>query len=131
MYNTSKNIRDPRIQSNIPIPERKVRCKEVRSYLQYDKLCNYQKHHNRKRDHNRGNNCSFEIINFQSQLIKGHFGFFVNNEALGTQVLQEISKSEEYGKSEIGKNKNIQTIPKIIIIIYFHHLKYSLLFHNN
>ena len=41
------------------------------------------------------------------EVVGGYINFFVNNEALGTQVLQEISKNEEYGKSEIGKNKNI------------------------
>lgn len=41
------------------------------------------------------------------EVVGGYINFFVNNEALGEQVLQEISKSEEYGKSEIGKNKNI------------------------
>ena len=41
------------------------------------------------------------------EVVGGYINFFVNNEALGEQVLQEISKNEEYGKSEIGKNKNI------------------------
>lgn len=37
----------------------------------------------------------------------GYINFFVNKEILVKQVLQEIAKSEEYGKSEIGKNQNI------------------------
>lgn len=41
------------------------------------------------------------------EVVGGYINFFVNKEALGIQVLQEISKNEEYGKSEIGKNKNI------------------------
>lgn len=41
------------------------------------------------------------------EVVGGYINFFINNEALGEQVLQEVSKNEEYGKSEIGKNKNI------------------------
>ena len=41
------------------------------------------------------------------EVVGGYINFFVNKEALGIQVLQEILKKELYGKSEIGKNKNI------------------------
>ena len=41
------------------------------------------------------------------EVVGGYINFFVNKEALAKQVLQEISKNEEYGKSEIGKDKNI------------------------
>jgi len=41
------------------------------------------------------------------EVVGGYINFFVNNEALGEQVLQEISKNEEYGKADIGNNKNI------------------------
>ena len=41
------------------------------------------------------------------EVVGGYINFFVNKEALGKQVLQEVSQNEEYGKSEIGKNKNI------------------------
>lgn len=41
------------------------------------------------------------------EVVGGYINFFVNKEALVKQVLQEISKNEEFGKSEIGKDKNI------------------------
>ena len=37
----------------------------------------------------------------------GYLNFFINKNLLVDEVLQEISKKEEYGKSEIGKGKNV------------------------
>ena len=37
----------------------------------------------------------------------GYLNFFINKNVLVDEVLQEISKKEEYGKSEIGKGKNV------------------------
>ena len=37
----------------------------------------------------------------------GYLNFFINKKLLVNEVLQEISKTEEYGKSEIGKEKNV------------------------
>ena len=37
----------------------------------------------------------------------GYLNFFINKTILAKEVLEEISKTEQYGKSEIGKEKNI------------------------
>ena len=37
----------------------------------------------------------------------GYLNFFINKSILAKEVLEEISKAEQYGKSEIGKEKNI------------------------
>lgn len=41
------------------------------------------------------------------EVVGGYLNFFINKELLAKEVLKEISESEEYGKSEIGKGKNI------------------------
>ena len=41
------------------------------------------------------------------EVVGGYLNFFINKELLVKEVLKEISESEEYGKSEIGKGKNI------------------------
>ena len=48
----------------------------------------------------------------ESQIVKievvgGYLNFFVNKELLTKEVLEEISKDEQYGKSSIGEGKNI------------------------
>ena len=41
------------------------------------------------------------------EVVGGYLNFFVNKKLLVDEVLQEISKTEEYGKSEVGKGQNI------------------------
>ena len=37
----------------------------------------------------------------------GYLNFFINKSELAVEVLKEISNVEQYGKSELGKEKNI------------------------
>ena len=41
------------------------------------------------------------------EVVGGYVNFFVNKEKLANEVLREISKNIEYGKSEIGQGKNV------------------------
>ncbi len=41
------------------------------------------------------------------EVIGGYINFFVNKQALASEVLKEIAETDEYGKSKIGKGKNI------------------------
>ena len=48
-----------------------------------------------------------ETIITKVEIAGGYLNFFVNKEAKIKTVLEEISQNKEYGKSEIGKGKNI------------------------
>lgn len=41
------------------------------------------------------------------EVLGGYLNFYINRQVLTKEVLAEIDKNEEYGKSEIGKGKNV------------------------
>ena len=41
------------------------------------------------------------------QVVGGYLNFYINKEAITKEVLKEISKTEKYGKTNIGNGKNI------------------------
>ena len=41
------------------------------------------------------------------EVVGGYLNFFVNKEAIATEVLNEVAQAEEFGKSTIGTGKNI------------------------